>query len=206
MMTSEAFPLKLLGLVHVSQRLERRRAIGAGEVLSARVSVEGHRIVRRGAELELHTEVCAGGAAVWKGVSVILSQAVAGDGVKRVPPQEPTFAIERSETWALPAGLGRRYAKVSHDYNPIHLSALSAKLFGFPRALVHGWWSLARCLAALDDALAPACVVEASFRKPIFLPSTVSFEAGRGAEGLHFRLRRADGELALTGRCRAIPP
>jgi len=110
--------------------------------------------------------------------------------------------VERRASWALGADQGRRYAKVSKDYNPIHLTALSAKLFGFPRAIVHGWWSLARCLAELDDGLAAHCVVEASFRKPVFLPSEVQFEAGRAEGATHFRLRRADGALALCGLVR----
>ena len=50
--------------------------------------------------------------------------------------------------WRLPGDLGRRYAAVSGDRNPIHLYALTAKAFGFPRQIAHGMWSKARCLAA----------------------------------------------------------
>ena len=57
-------------------------------------------------------------------------------------------------TWRLPGDLGRRYAAVSGDHNPIHLYPLTAKAFGFPRQIAHGMWSKARCVAALDEPAA----------------------------------------------------
>src|SRR6266487_1403229 len=47
--------------------------------------------------------------------------------------------------WELPADLGRRYAAVSGDRNPIHLYRLTAWLFGFRRPIAHGMWAAARC-------------------------------------------------------------
>ena len=81
--------------------------------------------------------------------------------------------------WRLPGDLGRRYAAVSGDHNPIHLYALTAKAFGFPRQIAHGMWSKARCLAALDGRLPDAVTVEVAFKKPVLLPGTVAFGSGR---------------------------
>jgi hypothetical protein len=44
---------------------------------------------------------------------------------------------------------------------------LSARLLGFPTAIVHGMWTKARCLAALDPRLGDKFTVEVTFRKPI---------------------------------------
>ena len=77
--------------------------------------------------------------------------------------------------WLLPAGLGRRYAAVSGDRNPIHLYAATAKAFGFRRQIVHGMWAKARCLAALQGRLPGACTVQVAFRRPITLPGSVRF-------------------------------
>jgi hypothetical protein len=82
--------------------------------------------------------------------------------------------------WRLPEDLGRRYGAVSGDRNPIHLHALSARLFGFPQAIAHGMWTKARCLAALESTLPDAYAVDVSFRKPILLPSRVTFAADNG--------------------------
>jgi acyl dehydratase len=78
-------------------------------------------------------------------------------------------------TWRLGGDVGRRYAAVSGDHNPIHLYPLTAKAFGFRRQIAHGMWSLARCVAALENRLPDAVTVHAAFRKPILLPSTVAF-------------------------------
>ena len=75
----------------------------------------------------------------------------------------------------LPADLGRRFAKVSGDFNPIHTSIIGAKLFGFRRAIAHGMWTLGRALAALQP---PGGLDQAEahcdFKLPIFLPGQVA--------------------------------
>jgi len=85
--------------------------------------------------------------------------------------------------WRVPADLGRSYARVSGDANPIHLSALSAKAFGFPRAIAHGMWTHARVLAAVQPRLPESYDVSASFAKPILLPSTVVLRSDGAAPG-----------------------
>jgi acyl dehydratase len=92
-------------------------------------------------------------------------------------------------TWNLQGDLGRRYAAVSGDYNPIHVHPLSARLFGFPSAIAHGMWTKARCLAALSDQLPESFTVEAAFRKPILLPATVKFVKSSGEGPIRFGVR-----------------
>lgn len=192
-MTAPEFPLKLAGIVHVRQIIRRYRHIRAGEPLAARCVVEGHRVVRSGGEFDVRTTVTAGDEPVWEGVTTILSRAIKGDGEKRPHPPDPRWTVQRSVSWSLPADLGRRYAAVSQDYNPIHLSPWTSRFFGFSRPIVHGWWSLARALAELDHDLPEACTVDVRFRSPIPLPSTVVFSSGPGEDGqLHFEVRRKD--------------
>jgi acyl dehydratase len=75
----------------------------------------------------------------------------------------------------VPADIGRRYAAVSGDRNPIHLFGLSARVLGQPRAIAHGMWTMARCLAALQGTLPAAYTVEVAFKLPLLLPATVAF-------------------------------
>lgn len=51
---------------------------------------------------------------------------------------QPVEAPDATQEWSLASDLGRRYARVSGDINPIHLHALSARAFGFRRAIAHG--------------------------------------------------------------------
>jgi acyl dehydratase len=91
----------------------------------------------------------------------------------------------------VPGDIGRRYAAVSGDRNPIHMHALTAKAFGFPRAIAHGMWTKARCLAALGPELPDAFTVTAAFRKPIRLPATVAFAESAADATIAFGVRDA---------------
>ncbi|WDG33601.1 MaoC/PaaZ C-terminal domain-containing protein [Streptomyces sp. CA-278952] len=105
-------------------------------------------------------------------------------------------ALPARAEWRLPGDLGRRYGAVSGDRNPIHLHPLTARLFGFPRAIAHGMWTVARCLAEAGDA-SELRFVRAEFRAPVLLPATVTYAAD--ATGNAFELRGPDGRAHLVG-------
>ena len=46
---------------------------------------------------------------------------------------------------------GRKYARISHDLNPIHLYPWTAKLFGFKHPIAHGMHVLARIFSILEQ-------------------------------------------------------
>ena len=102
----------------------------------------------------------------------------------------------RAATWSLPADLGRRYARVSGDYNPIHLSGATARLFGFRRAIAHGMWTLARVAAELQPRVAGgAAVLEVTFKLPVLLPGRVDLPRLAGQDrGVGFAVLDAAGE------------
>ncbi|MET8855938.1 MaoC/PaaZ C-terminal domain-containing protein [Streptomyces sp. NPDC004579] len=101
--------------------------------------------------------------------------------------------------WRLGPDVGRRYGAVSGDRNPIHLHPLTARLFGFPRAIAHGMWTVARCLAEYGPG--QAVDVRAEFRAPVPLPGAVTY-AARGPE---FELR-SGGRVHLTGAVHPTRP
>ncbi|HYG66771.1 MAG TPA: MaoC/PaaZ C-terminal domain-containing protein [Anaeromyxobacteraceae bacterium] len=203
--THPAFPLRLLGAVHLRNLFTQRRALASGETVAVHVALAGWRDAPRGIEHELATEVRDGaGALVWTGVSTVLSP---DRSAARPPPRppEPPRTFERSAPIAVPADAGRRYARATGDYNPIHLGALGARPFGFRRPIAHGMWTLARALATLEPAAA-ALRVEVAFRKPLFLPADVSLHWTPGAETA-FELRSAAGDVAhLQGSLGAPAP
>ena len=103
----------------------------------------------------------------------------------------------------MPDDIGRRYAAVSGDRNPIHLHGLAAKAFGFRSAIAHGMWLKARALAALQGRLPEAMTVEVAFKTPVFLPSTIAVAATAAAAGWDLDVRNAGrGKPHLTGTVR----
>jgi acyl dehydratase len=75
----------------------------------------------------------------------------------------------------IPAYGGRNYAAVSGDYNPIHLHAMTSKLFGFKKPIIHGFWTMSRVLAELDknNTMPAPFTMQCRFLTPLFLPSEV---------------------------------
>lgn len=71
------------------------------------------------------------------------------------------------------------------------MHSLTAKPLGFPRAIAHGMWTKARCLAALESRLPDAFGAEVCFRKPILLPSRVEFLSETSGEEIDFAVRDA---------------
>ncbi|WP_339805856.1 MaoC/PaaZ C-terminal domain-containing protein [uncultured Marinobacter sp.] len=214
LMLSDAFPFSPVGLVHIRNRIHQHRIISNEATLALHCTLSGPRTAGKGLEFDIHTQVQAGEETVWECTSTMLKRT--GDGGTSAGGKKPapgaddddTAAPDHSEPWDLPANLGRRYGKASGDVNPIHLHALSAKLFGFPRAIAHGMWTKARCLAALEPMLpAGPCTVDVAFKLPIFLPGQVQFsyrrsgaEAAEGPQRIEFDVKDDKGEKPhLTG-------
>jgi acyl dehydratase len=200
LMSDPSFPFPALGLVHIHNRIRQHRRLGADERLSLRVSCSRLRPHPRGTQFELLTQASADERLVWEEVSTILRRGSGTEGAP-APSVPPTAELPMAAVWRLPGDLGRRYAGVSSDFNPIHIHPLSARLFGFPRAIAHGMWTKARCLAALAGRLPDAFTVEVAFRRPILLPATVHFaEAANDAGAITFGVRSArDGTPHLDG-------
>ena len=176
LMSDRSFPLALPGFVHVRNRIDVMRAIRADEALDLEVWAERFARHPRGATVDLCASVSAGGAEVWRSRSTYLSRgAQAPEGAPRSDLSLSVGDLPRPvATWQVPDDAGRRYARVSGDVNPIHLSGLTAKAFGFKRAIAHGMWVKARALAALTGRLPDAMAVDVVFKKPLLLPSTVT--------------------------------
>lgn len=116
----------------------------------------------------------------------------------------PTRLVEATR-WYADGDIGRRYAKVAGDYNPIHLSALSARLFGFPSAIAHGMWNQAMALAALRTHLPKAGYrFEVDFHKPVRLPAEVVLSASPAEPSGTLRLEGKEQRLHMSGRWTAL--
>lgn len=153
-------------------------------------------------------EVRVGEELVSEGISTYLARGASAAGEVE-PDTHPGVELAAdaipNAVWHVPADMGRRYASVSGDVNPMHLSSLAAKAFGFPRALVHGMWTKAHVLAALEPRLPAAYAVDVVFSQPLLLPAIANLIAVQRDRGWDFAVRpaRAAGDH-LRGTVRAI--
>jgi len=207
LLASDAFPFRVLGIVHVSNQITQYRPITADELLDFHCTLSGPREANRGWEFDLHTQVTVQGTVVWESVCTMLRRDRASQRKPRKRAEKATeFTPETISQWPVPADTGRRYAGVSGDRNPIHLYAFTAKLFGFPRAIAHGMWTKARCLAELQAITAGAPLdgrfsISAEFKRPLLLPAKARFERA----GNEFRVTTGGGRrVHLTGTLEAV--
>lgn len=175
LMVDPAFPLPLVGLVHLANVIEQRRPVRMDETVSLAVHAADLRRHEAGRTVDLIAEATVAGETVWRSRSTYLRRGKrSGPRPPRTtsaPPAGPTIDIR------VPGDIGRRYAAVSGDRNPIHLHPLTARAFGFPRAIAHGMWLKARVLAAVEERLPDAFTVDVAFKTPVLLPSTVRLVA-----------------------------
>jgi len=92
--------------------------------------------------------------------------------------------LSKREGWrsfTVSAKAPRSWSKICKDYNPIHVSSVAAKMFGFSSSIAHGNHTLALALAQFDtnhdykyDAKDKPILMEVQFRKPVVLPATLS--------------------------------
>lgn len=205
LMTGDGFPFPVIGLVHVNNKIEQFRRVDAAEPLGLSVRAENLRPHAKGKQFDVISEARVGEELVAKATSTYLKIGKPSEDAAASAGEEIDFeALPQVATWSLPGDLGRRYASVSGDRNPIHMHDLTAKAFGFPKAIAHGMWTKSRALAAVDNKLPEAFTVDVAFKRPILLPSKVGFHVGETDGGLNFSVRNAKkGTPHLDGTIRA---
>lgn len=191
LLTAKDFPFPLLGLIHLSNRIRVLRPLGGINRVRVSVQVQNLQPHAKGATFDLVTTLDDQLGTLWEAQSQMLCRGVKLEGEPVEEMLESTLPLTSVAQWKAPSDIGRQYAKVSGDYNPIHLSAVSARLFGFPTAIAHGLWNKARTLAALADHLPTANVeIRVQFKKPVRLPSEVTLLASAAG---------SSGDLQLVG-------
>lgn len=183
------FPLSATGMVHLSSMIEIYQPLTAGDELSLELSLLGWRRVRLGREVEVEIRYFKEGREVARAVQTSLGR---GGGTGEKKPAGPRSGPPEGyyETWRLDAATGRRYAKVSGDWNPIHLWPLTAKPFGYRRPIAHGMYLVSRACAALSAAGEDSAQrLEVRFKTPADLPGEARLY--RREDG--FELWRGDG-------------
>jgi acyl dehydratase len=194
LMAASDFPFSPLGLVHIGNRIEQQRPLRADERLDLRVWAADLAPHDRGTQFQLHAEAAVDGEVVWRDASTYLHRENNGGGGGKRDGDEPSVA---TAIWTVPGDIGRRYARVSGDANPIHMHPLAAKAFGQPTTIAHGMWTKARCLAALEGELPAAYTADVRFKLPLRIPGRAAFSYRDGEFTVH---DARSGKPHLSGR------
>jgi len=182
--THPKFPLKpITNLIHIKQTISQLSPLEPGVLLKKRLVMGGGKVTERGTEIEGLMELYNGDSntlvAIGKSTFLIPSKR----GIRKEDPKIESIGHTKSLSFHIPSNAGIKYANVSGDYNPWHISTILAKLFGFKKAIAQGYYSANRCLAALDELPPYPLHLEIEWVKPLFMPSQVKFTERKSHDG-----------------------
>jgi acyl dehydratase len=207
-MAHPSFPILLLGLVHWANQTESLQHIAPTEALDFECTLDGITASERGQMFEIHTIVRVNGEITWREISTFLAPARQKKSAKstkfthQARADEPAWGAPVAQ-WSVAANAGRKFAGPSGDWNPIHISAFTAKLFGYPRAIAHGLFSAARCLSLLQGGQPQTFPVrlDVRFKRPLLIPGSVALHTAVTDGVTQFVLRvQPSGEPHIEGR------
>jgi hypothetical protein len=206
LLTHEKSPFKAVGLVHLHNKIIQTPAFKLGQPFDLKVKFGDVMSHPKGIVAEVILEAVQADQVVYTAVCSFLQRTNTSNSGKLTEPSHLPYTenqISKANRYLTDLvfrnSAGRRYASLSGDYNPIHLSAWSAKILGFKRAIAHGMNSLALVISREEAALkfkpsdAPV-VVCCDFLKPVFLPSKTKIYTGGSGCDRFVKLCNADNE------------
>ncbi len=152
MMTTEAFPFAILGLVHIRNQVKQYRKVGVNETLSLSCKFGELQPHDKGVQFDFITTAKVGDEVVVESLTTYLARQKTENKTAAKPAEAKPAELQVQAQWDVSENTGRRYALTSGDFNLIHIHAVTAKAFGFKQAIAHGMWSKAKALSSSEFA------------------------------------------------------
>lgn len=189
LMLDPGFPFPAMGAVHLRNEITSRRALRVGDELTIRSHAENLREHPSGLLVDVVTEIRTGDdddEAAWTQRASMLTKrrtslTPAKDATRPEKPAPPT-ANEIGDPTVVQSVDEKQiaeYAAVSGDRNPIHVSGVGARAFGFPNVIAHGMWTAATLLGTVEGAIPEQARYTVEFGKPVVLPAKLGVYARR---------------------------
>jgi acyl dehydratase len=203
-MNDKTFPIALMGMVHLGNTIEIIDKIDMSKPLKLETSV----LVPTKEEGSLFPVLNVKFFQDTKLVATCGSNYIAKRKRKteKKAEEEPIIEQQKSTPFytqelMFPKGIGFKYARISGDYNPIHLSSFFAKNFGFKSSIAHGWCSASRVFAIIEKQKQKELkYITVNFKTPITLPEKVKVELYNNPDGsTGFKVVNKKDEMCLEG-------
>ena len=195
-LSSPECPWPAVGTVHLANRIEQHATLQAGDRVQVELATGALRSHEKGQVFDLELFIRREGEVVWRGTQSLLRRGVRETaGLPYVSAFEDDVRLVQAFNFDAPAHIGRRYAWVSGDFNPMHLSRLSARLLGFRRTIAHGLWTQARALAGLLPAEPlQQATLTTEFKSPVMLPARLAVWQHKTTSGTRLEVRDAHAD------------
>jgi acyl dehydratase len=178
MMLEKDFPLPVPGLVHTANTITITHEISADLPLEieAIAKIEERKNDSLAVIFNLNFKQNGTLKATCESVNYWINKSAPRK--KEAREEQDTELYDRqSELWHFQENLSNEYAKISGDYNPIHLHAVFGKLFGFRGKVLHGWCSTSKIISLFESEFESKInSFQVKFIKPFILPKNVFCE------------------------------
>lgn len=174
-MLSKAFPWPILGMVHVANKMEwlENVDIKAPFIVDVSIQFPPRAATRKRIRPLYRVDFKQNDICVVRCESTyqVGSSGKPVKGRRTRHEQLDLGKWQQLDIWSLDASLGRRYARLSGDYNPIHLHPWLSRWFGFNQPIIHGMYSVARLQADIEKKHGQSVrMMDITFKRPLPLP------------------------------------
>lgn len=201
LLADRQFPWLPLGMVHLSQTITQQQPLPVERAYLLRAKLLPDAVHPKGYVVRFSTTLSDpdSEALYWQSETRALMMrrhALVPDAAPELV-SLPADSGDDTPHWqaSLPEDLGRRYARIAGDMNPIHQSAWMARPFGFKKPIIHGMWSLGwavhHCVG--DEPEYPMHIV-AAFKRPVYLPGSLYGRRVTSARGMGVLLWTDDAD------------
>lgn len=203
LLTDPALPLPAMGLLHIRNQIRQWRPLPTKAKWQLQATLDTPQVYAKGVLLTINTVAYLQNELCWQQQAEYLYRTASTMSAAAIPtalPADPILSLPALSQLSLAPALSRRYAWLSGDLNPIHLSALSARCFGLPAALAHGMHLKALILGRLAPTI-EAYKVDVNFSRPFYLPGQAQLSSALLDNGQQpFRLMQgAQQKPVLSG-------
>ncbi|WDE97373.1 MaoC/PaaZ C-terminal domain-containing protein [Lentisphaera profundi] len=178
-------PIPAMGLLHLRSQIHLKAAIDSSSPCQLICRSGNSQLTPQGLEFEAISILEQGGQVRWSCTATFLRRASFPEAEDSPAPVLSKLDYrDPIASFAIPRNIGRRYARLCGDFNPIHISSPSAWLFGLKGSIAHGMWVTARALALI---LQQVDSLELSFKGPVFTGGQVDLMQNDSDFNLFYR-------------------
>jgi hypothetical protein len=201
LVTDYAYPFPIFGALQVRNRLLLHQPFARDDALDLEARVAQARALQKGTEIDVACAARRRGALVWESVTTFYYRGRHGAPQPTSPlAAAPSVDGAEAAQWVPESGSRLRFARLTGDYNGIHLSDWYARRFGFRAAFHHPQRMLGQCLARLprrEGALPQR--LDAWLKGPVYYGVRVALRAAGGGSAFALFVE-GDTRPAILGR------
>jgi hypothetical protein len=201
-------PFSLFKVLNTRTSITMLRAISPDEVFDIDCHNAPVRIISKGLEADIVSEVRLGDEKVWQSITTYFLRGRFGQGERsyRPPRLVPIDDAPVIKKWYLPATDRFRFARISGDSNGIHYGTFYARTQGFKRDFVQPIRIVAECVSSLPGVdMGRESHLDFFLKGPVYYESTLVLKNKKMGKKERFDLYCAgNAKPCISGELRGV--